>query len=94
MSKTEIIQAVIYFISWCASTAIYSLSIKKWEKYCKNMADNNPDWISVDDRLPREKGTYLFYFDDGQIRVEGYFPDIHLAKCVTHWMNLPEPPTQ
>lgn len=52
---------------------------------------NNPNWISVEDELPKEKGAYLFHFDDGQTRVEGYFPELHLSKCVTHWMEIQPP---
>lgn len=52
---------------------------------------NNPQWIPVEERLPEEKGTYLFHFDDGQTRVEGYFPELHLSKCVTHWMPIVPP---
>lgn len=55
-------------------------------------ADSHSQWIPVEDGLPNEKGTYLFHFDDGQTRVEGYFPELHLSKCVTHWMPLPQPP--
>ena len=57
-------------------------------------ADNNPDWISVDDELPTEHRLYLFRFNDGTMRVEVYYPDLRLSKTVTHWMNLPKPPTQ
>lgn len=54
-------------------------------------ADSYPNWISVEDELPKEKGAYLFHFDDGQTRVEGYFPELHLSKCVTHWMEIQPP---
>ena len=54
-------------------------------------ADSHPAWVSVEDELPKEKGAYLFHFDDGQTRVEGYFPDLHLSKCVTHWMEIVPP---
>jgi hypothetical protein len=57
-------------------------------------ADSHPNWISVEDELPKEKGAYLFHFDDGQTRVEGYFPDVRLSKCVTHWAPLPQPPEE
>ena len=54
-------------------------------------ADQHPNWISVEDELPKEKGAYLFHFDDGQTRVEGYFPELHLSKCVTHWAEIIPP---
>ena len=54
-------------------------------------ADSHPQWIPVEERLPKEKGAYLFHFDDGQTRVEVYFPELHLSKCVTHWMPIVPP---
>jgi hypothetical protein len=54
-------------------------------------ADSYPNWISVDEELPKEEGAYLFHFDDGQTRVEGYFPELHLSKCVTHWAEIMPP---
>lgn len=55
-----------------------------------------PRWISVEERLPAETGVYLvhdismgirvFYFGKGEVR-SGWFG-------VTHWMPLPEPPTE
>lgn len=54
-------------------------------------ADSYPNWIPVEKELPKEKGAYLFHFDDGQTRVEGYFPELHLSKCVTHWMPIVPP---
>ena len=64
------------------------------ENACVEMAewlDQHPNWISVEEELPKEKGAYLFHFDDGQTRVEGYFPELHLSKCVTHWMPIVPP---
>lgn len=64
------------------------------ESACIEMAewlDQHPHWIPVEEELPKEKGAYLFHFDDGQTRVEGYFPELHLSKCVTHWMEIVPP---
>lgn len=61
-----------------------------------------PQWISVDERLPEEDGTYLvvvknrashidtdrFYVDDSSWE---FFNNSRLPK-ITHWMQLPEPP--
>ena len=56
-----------------------------------DFGQQHPHWIPVKERLPEEKGAYLFHFDDGQTRVEGYFPELHLSKCVTHWMEIQPP---
>ena len=61
-----------------------------------------PQWISVDERLPSEDGTYLvvvknwaghidtdrFYADDSSWE---FFNNSRLPK-ITHWMPLPELP--
>jgi hypothetical protein len=104
MSKTEIIQAVIYFISWCASTAIYTLSIKKWEKHCNNWAGQHSHWISVNEKLPENDGGFsdmvLVYTKDKCYYTAqfNYISNCWFAECsddeITHWMNLPKPPTQ
>ena len=52
-------------------------------------ADANPALVSVNEDLPKEDGVYLFRFDDGTYRVEGYFTELTLSKHVTHWMPLP-----
>jgi hypothetical protein len=61
-------------------------------------------WISVDERLPEESGTYITYHDHGNCGVIYYNASIHLwnvyyhedkqnaIRSVTHWMPLPEPP--
>ena len=57
------------------------------------------NWISVNDRMPDRRGTYLVHcrFRDGQteIKVKLWTPDLGFTsqpKAVTHWMELPEPP--
>ena len=67
------------------------LSLKTILLMAIDFGQQHPNWISVEDELPKEKGAYLFHFDDGQTRVEGYFPELHLSKCVTHWMPIVPP---
>jgi len=67
------------------------LSLKTILLMAIDFGQQHPNWISVEDELPKEKGAYLFHFDDGQTRVEGYFPELHLSKCVTHWMKIQPP---
>lgn len=64
------------------------------------------EWISVDDRLPEEKGEYLVayhpcYWDDVKEDVTYTGIDTFRGKRtwaknkfqrITHWMPLPEPP--
>ena len=57
------------------------------------------NWISVNDRMPDRRGTYLVHcrFRDGQteIKVKLWTPSLGFTsqpKAVTHWMPLPEPP--
>lgn len=56
-------------------------------------------WISVKDRVPDRRGTYLTHcvFRDGStdIKVKLWTPEIGFTsetKAVTHWMELPESP--
>ena len=64
------------------------------------------DWVSVDDRLPDERGDYLVRLSD--CRYEGH--DLHVSyfyagqfkfiatgkalRTVTHWKPLDQPPSQ
>ena len=66
------------------------------------------EWISVEDRLPKDDGEYLVHLDSGDIFVDEYNTDWLFGSdnynesmqaalgvpeiCVTHWMPLPEPP--
>ena len=59
------------------------------------------NWISVNDRMPERRGTYLTFcrFRDGQteIKVKLWAPAIGFtsqAKAVTHWMPLPDAPEE
>jgi hypothetical protein len=58
------------------------------------------DWISVEDRLPKENGRYLIMtvFKNTPVRYTSYKKEIDYPWAwfgegeVTHWMPLPEPP--
>lgn len=53
------------------------------------------EWISVKDRLPSEDGNYLVYC--GLLSVDSFSVDmkdfVFRDGNITHWMPLPEPPT-
>jgi hypothetical protein len=66
------------------------------------MRDAMPRWISVDDRLPKDKGYMLVFDDDTEYYNLAMFADdigwteigTHIRlKEVDYWMPLPEPPT-
>ena len=59
-------------------------------------------WISVEERMPTEDALYLVYapnrietswYNSSKDRVWQEIPKVW-ADAVTHWMPLPEPPTQ
>ena len=61
------------------------------------------EWISVDDRLPKEKVNCLVHFKHAYCDNDDYWTigtrfydgekfQIGLAYKVTHWMPLPQPP--
>lgn len=66
----------------------------------------NPyEWISVEDRLPKNKVNCIVYYKHAYCDNDGYwaigvsFYDgnefrIGLAYKVTHWMPIPAPPTE
>ena len=69
--------------------------------YSLKLQDKSSNWISVVDELPQKETTYLCYFSDGSIES---FVFLHSEAprwlygfssfSITHWMHLPEPPTE
>lgn len=66
-----------------------------------------PRWVSVEDRLPEERGRYLCWFGKNVFCVGAdiatYLPEWHgfgrletdtVLQNITHWMPLPEPPEE
>ena len=62
-----------------------------------------PKWISVNDRLPEEKGFCIVCYKHAYCDNDGYWTigicfydgekfQKHLAYKVTHWMPRPQPP--
>ena len=54
-------------------------------------ADYHPNWISVEDELPKEKGKYMFRLSNGDMCYETYYPKLKLLDNVTHWMPIVPP---
>lgn len=62
-------------------------------------AQSEPKWISVQDRLPTEKGAYLTAYYDGfvcenewQFIEETAVGWVNDGEAVRYWMELPDPP--
>ena len=67
------------------------------------MAEANPKWIPVTERLPELHGDFItaIAFEDGDILIDisvwygKCWETLSGEKCnVTHWMPLPEPPKE
>jgi len=66
--------------------------------------NNNQEWISINERLPREAGAYLIYApsvdkDKPMKQTAWYEPGLGWSllpkiwiKAITHWRELPEDP--
>lgn len=54
-------------------------------------ADSYPNWISVEDELPKEQGKYMFRLSNGDMCYETYYPKLKLVANVTHWMEIVPP---
>jgi hypothetical protein len=63
------------------------------------------EWISVEDRLPREQGEYIVHRGFAEPTFSDFFNgewiEVYRGQCcgetftdVTHWMPLPEPPNE
>lgn len=55
------------------------------------------DWISVEDRLPKESGEYLTYNGRGysiQKYNENGWLNLYDATLITYWQNLPTIPEE
>lgn len=57
----------------------------------KQLSQQQPEWISVEDRLPKSEFVLC---TDGEYVFVDIIPDIEdaIEDGVTHWMPLPEPP--
>ena len=54
-------------------------------------ADSHPHWIPIEERLPKEKGKYMFRLSNGDMCYETYYPKLKLVANVTHWMPIVPP---
>ena len=54
-------------------------------------AQTHPNWISVEEELPKEQGKYMFRLSNGDMYYETYYPKLKLMGNVTHWMPIVPP---
>ena len=54
-------------------------------------ADQHPQWIPVEEELPKEEGKYMFRLSNGDMCYETYYPKLKLLDNVTHWMPIVPP---
>jgi len=54
-------------------------------------AVQHPQWIPVNEKLPKEKGKYMFKLSNGDMYYETYYPKLKLLGNVTHWMEIQPP---
>lgn len=62
----------------------------------------NTEWISVDERLPKQSGKYIVCTKNGNVyqtkfysypeRTGGHWGQKDKGKSITHWTDLPLPP--
>lgn len=58
------------------------------------------EWIKCSERMPEQFKAILVFNEYGEIwsgaydRYWDFYCDNVLVECVTHWMALPEPPTE
>jgi len=55
-------------------------------------ADSHPNWIPVEEELPKKDGKYLFYDKVLGHEVSIYYDGVTLVPSITHWMPMPHPP--
>jgi len=60
-------------------------------EYGYQYAQTNPNWISVEEELPKEQGKYMFRLSNGDMCYETYYPKLKLLDNVTHWMPIVPP---
>lgn len=64
------------------------------ESACVEMAewlDQHPQWIPVEEELPKEQGKYMFRLSNGDMCYATYYPNLKLLNNVTHWMPIIPP---
>lgn len=58
----------------------------------KQVPEKQPEWISIEDRLPAAGELVLVSTKNNRIATYAFSTDSICDKSITHWMPLPEPP--
>ena len=56
-----------------------------------DFGQQHPQWIPVEEELPKEQGRYMFRLSNGDMCYETYYPKLKLLDNVTHWMPIVPP---
>ena len=77
------------------SMALGSMERETWEDFLEAVwqlhLEASNQWIPVEERLPKEKGKYIFRLSNGDMCYETYYPKLKLVANVTHWMEIQPP---
>jgi len=66
-------------------------SITDTAKHFFKLGQTHPNWISVEDELPKVQGKYMFRLSNGDMYYKTYYPKLKLLENVTHWMEIQPP---
>ena len=80
--------------AWCKYMGKCSTEIMQALAFALRWCDEHPNWISVEDELPKKDGKYLFYDEILGVQASIYYDGCTLTNSVTHWMALPQPPAK
>lgn len=106
--RKKLINLLLHFDETCVADFECATCVARNEEDCEVCARaafliangvTIPEWISVDERLPEESGSYLVFSRKSETVFTAHFwkSDSRWAnrangQFITHWMRLPEPP--
>ena len=117
--KKELERCTTYICGFPCEGCLYGIDAEKVESDCvdallkdalayiKQLEAVQPKWISVEERLPDDRGNFItkIHCDNGdwiEVNTFDYMEkewwhdavNCTVTKFVTHWMPLPEPPKE
>ena len=81
--------------AWCKYRGKCSTEIMQALAFTLKWCDEHPNWISVEDELPKKHDSYLTCTSGNVIEITHYNIDGWHTESrgeVTHWMSLPQLP--